>query len=86
MPQISPRRNHPGGVNLALSQATNQVAAIEKAPRWLARSLSMTMRRTLRLSNASMLRKLRGKFVRDAQAELWVCEAAAAGEFPPPRE
>jgi hypothetical protein len=31
-------------------------------------------------SNASMLRKLRGRFAREAQAELWVCEAAAAGE------
>jgi hypothetical protein len=30
-------------------------------------------------SNASMLRPLRGRFTRDAQAELWVCEAAAAG-------
>ena len=30
-------------------------------------------------SNASGLRALRGKFARDARAELWVCEAAAAG-------
>ncbi len=31
-------------------------------------------------SNASMLRNLRGRFAPHAQAELWVCEAAAAGE------
>jgi hypothetical protein len=31
-------------------------------------------------SNASMFRKLRGRFARDAHAELWVCEAAAAGK------
>ena len=31
-------------------------------------------------SNASMLRRLRGRFEPQAQAELWVCEAAAAGE------
>jgi hypothetical protein len=31
-------------------------------------------------SNASMLRKLRKRFVPNAQAELWVCEAAAAGK------
>jgi hypothetical protein len=30
-------------------------------------------------SNASGLRALRGKFARGARAELWVCEAAAAG-------
>jgi hypothetical protein len=30
-------------------------------------------------SNASGLRGLRGRFARQAQAELWVCEAAAAG-------
>jgi hypothetical protein len=30
-------------------------------------------------SNASMLRRLRKRFVPNAQAELWVCEAAAAG-------
>jgi hypothetical protein len=34
----------------------------------------------LNASNASMLRSLRGRFAREAQAELWVCEAAAAGE------
>jgi hypothetical protein len=33
----------------------------------------------LTASNASMLRSLRGRFARHAQAELWVCEAAAAG-------
>jgi hypothetical protein len=33
----------------------------------------------LTASNASLLRRLRGKFAREAQAELWVCEAAAAG-------
>ena len=31
-------------------------------------------------SNAIGLRPLRGKFARGAQAELWVCDAAAAGE------
>jgi len=31
-------------------------------------------------SNASGLNGLRGKFARQAQAELWVCDAAAAGE------
>lgn len=30
--------------------------------------------------NATMLRRLRRRFEREAQAELWVCEAAAAGE------
>ncbi len=34
----------------------------------------------LTASNASKLRKLRGRFARHAQAELWVCDAAAAGE------
>ena len=34
----------------------------------------------LTASNASMLRKLRGRFARQAQAELWVCEAAATGK------
>jgi hypothetical protein len=33
----------------------------------------------LTASNASALSALRGQFERDAQAELWVCEAAAAG-------
>jgi hypothetical protein len=33
----------------------------------------------LTASNASMLRGLRGRFAPHAQAELWVCEAAAAG-------
>ena len=33
----------------------------------------------LTASNASMLRRLRGRFAPRAQAELWVCEAAAAG-------
>jgi hypothetical protein len=33
----------------------------------------------LTASNASKLRSLRGRFARHAQAELWVCEAAAAG-------
>jgi hypothetical protein len=34
----------------------------------------------LTASNASMLRRLRGRFEPHAQAELWVCDAAAAGE------
>lgn len=33
----------------------------------------------LTAANASLLSALRGQFERDAQAELWVCEAAAAG-------
>jgi hypothetical protein len=34
----------------------------------------------LTATNATGLRSLRGKFARQGQAELWVCEAAAAGE------